>query len=299
MITLISIEGYGIIAVDLSGNMLWEWTYPVEAKGRIAGFDFDHGTGNIYVAGFTEVLEINKRGKILWRYSHPKIVDIHSLQLLPNGNVLVACAANDRALEINKKEGVVWSWFAKDHLPSPDGYVDHDDWRGVSLNNQWTHLNHAWEIESGDRLISLFNLRKVLRISKGGAILWSWGENTLERPHYVLPFRNNYLISDSGHNRVIEVSQSGEVVKEFKSGMMEPRGLEILPNGNILVTSTKNRKVLEIDENNKIIWSYNLPKRIQQVKNSNPYTSKRVEQWRYEEDSTIIERRLKALGYID
>lgn len=299
MITLISIEGYGIIGVDLNGNLVWEWTYPAQIKGRIAGFDYDLTTGTIYVAGFTEVLEINKRGKTLWRYSNPQLIDIHSLQLLRNGNILVACAANDRALEISKKEGIVWEWYAKDHFTPPNDYKEHEDWRGIDISNQWTHLNHAWETDSGDILITLFNLKRVLSVNRQGDILWSWGEKFLNCPHYIIPFNDNYLVADSRNNRVIKIDSSGRIIQEFRSGLVEPRGIQVLSDISILVTSTLNKKVLEIDKNDRIIWSYTLPKKIREMKNSNPYTAIRVADWTYEEDSELIEKRLRTLGYID
>lgn len=304
---VISMEGYGVIVVDREKRLLWEWIHLTPMLGRIAGIDVDPHTGNIYVAEAAEILEVSREGQVVWRYSHPKMGDLHGLQCLPNGNILVASAATDRALEVNKREGVVWEWWAADYYTPPEWYKDYPDWRelrGVKLD-QWTHLNHAWRVGDETLISLMWGLKRVLKVSREGKVLWEFrgGGRKLSSIHYVIPSprKERYLLSNSGPGEVIEFTPEGEITWLFKD--IYGRCIDVLPNGNLLLSDdTKRFRVVEVTWDKEIVWEYKLPDRIiKECRNPCIYTAKHWPEWGIpltEEDQKKISERLRALGYL-
>ncbi len=295
VLTLTSIEGFGIIGSDEDGKLVHEWRQGF--KRRVTGIDAD-SDGNIFVASFTEITQFNLDGEVTWRYSHPKFGDLHSLQVLDNGNILVSAASGERALEVNKESGVVWQWWAGEYFKPPNGYIDHVDWRSEIPKPKWSHLNFAWRI-GDETLITIWGgdgaeLRgskanaTFLRISKDGQVRWGLSaKHRFSGPHYFLPYNDGYLITDTARDRIVEVSKSGQTVRELTEGISRPRGLRILKNGNILVTNKRPLTgsdfdkvppaVVELSPEGEIVWRLDLPRRIWETHNCAPFASVRLE----------------------
>lgn len=294
-LTLTSIEGIGIVGADDQGELVWEWT---DAKKRATGLDID-SQGHLYLAFFTEILELNNRGKILWSYSHPKFSDLHSLQVLPNGNILVASTSAGRALEVNKEKGIVWEWWVGNYLrppKPPKSYISPPDQR-FKNEQVWQHMNFAWRAGE-DTLINAVGVNSVggyegnlLRVSKQGDILWEipMKSSELSGVHYWLPYHDNYLVTNTHGSVIVEVNKKGESLRRIKSeGMSQPRGLRILKNDNLLVT---NKQALtgknidtdrppiaaEIDQSGRVVWRHDLPIEYWKRPNCAPFASIRIE----------------------
>ncbi|GAH63965.1 unnamed protein product, partial [marine sediment metagenome] len=89
---------YGVIVIDDNGRLLWEWKHPNVA---MYGLDVDPETGNFYVALYNRIMEVTRTGRVVWQFSSPETIGLHSLQRTPEGTILVACAPYDRVLEID------------------------------------------------------------------------------------------------------------------------------------------------------------------------------------------------------
>jgi len=311
----LAIGGYGIIVIDEDGNLLWTWKYINSELPnlRMYGLDVHPETGNFFVTTFNEILEVSRTGRIVWRFSSNETYDLHSLQVLPNGNILTACTLYDRVLEINKKEGVVWRWDAADHYKAPPGHETrmretYDELQGY----RWTHLNHAWRLPDGDTLIGMYyapepvlpnNLPDseqsdgcFVLVDPAGCIKWEWGRKTTKFQHFIKPHGQGFLVADSLNKRLLHFVWPKHQC-EYPLPHV-PLGLDF-HHGRVIITFPQERKVwLNVSLHDMVYTEYTLPDSIP----GKPYTPKYLPMWSIEyspEEKEIIEARLRDLGYIE
>lgn len=308
MPTALTISQYGMIVVDSDGNLLWDM--PLD-NPRFYGLDIDPYTGNFYVASFGEILELTRTGRIVWRYSSHETKALHSLQLTPRG-ILVSATLYDRVLEIDKKEGVIWKWDAADHFTPPPG---HKIMNEEIEDGRWTHLNHAWRLKSGETLIGMYHEPRdrlptdypeedkpdgqVLLVDEGGKILWSWGVGITLHQHYIIPYREGYIIADSGNERLIYTKNPpSEGVIKYVDLPGQPLSIDVKPDDSLLVSIPAERMVCEYDKNFELVWKYKIPNRI----DAKVSVAKYLPEWTVdytEEERAVIDKRLRGLGYIE
>lgn len=302
----LTIGQYGVIVIDEEENLLWEFRKPAL---RFYGIDINPKDEHFFVTTYNEILEITKTGQIVWQYSSPEMQDLHSIQLLPQGNLLVSCAKYDKVLEIDKKKGIVWQWNAAKHFTLPENY-------NPEVYN-WLHLNHAFRLPNENTIIGMYYDPReklptfyskdnapdgmIVLVNKEGNILWSWGKRITKHQHYVLPYKDRYIVSDNANKRLI-VFHPDEGILYQKKFNEEPHGLCIKPNGHILVTFAKDNILRELDSNFSTIWEYKLPETIRSSKSVRLTTPLYLPKWDVEfseEEKKEIEARLRSFGYID
>ncbi|MFX0197853.1 MAG: aryl-sulfate sulfotransferase [Candidatus Hodarchaeota archaeon] len=263
-----------LLELDPAGNIIWNFTY--FPNGR-PGLIFDSEllpNGNILFVGnvgedlpqfwgynlHSQIIEMTRAGEIIWKYDLYwrafKDHEIHDVDKLDNGNILIADTSRDRVIEVTRDYQVVWEWRAIDWFDPPanwDPYADMTE----NTTNDWTHLNDADRLPNGHTLISLRNLRKVIEVNETGHIVWSWGNKTvLWEPHNPDKLLNgNVLICDSGANRIIEVNTTTkEIVWQYEGMLNWPRDADRLPNGNTLIADSNNNRIIEITLDGEIVW---------------------------------------------
>ena len=272
-----SIEGYGVIGMDED-----DLVFDCRIGGRTAGFDVDD-KGNVYLADWKRVLKFNKEGIRTWNYTHPWTGDLHSLELLPNGNLLVAASACERILEINEKDGIVWSWWAGDHFTPPIWWDDSVDWRYESKPAKWLHLNTVHQVND-KIMVSMFGKQPSIGPKIGPYLIVSRENGRIIQhmnprvvvPHHWLPYKEGYIITGSQKGRphggqIIELSKEGELGRTIISGLNRARGLQLLENGHILLT--EYHQVREIDEDGVTHQIYTPPDRIMKCPNNHLFES--------------------------
>ena len=252
-----------LVELDPEGYIIWNYTYT--PNGR-AGLIFDVEllpNGNILFAGnfgedlpqfwgyylHSQVTEMTRTGEIIWTFDlysdYISNNEIHDVDKLENGNVLIADMNQDRVIEVTIDHQIVWEWRASDWFDPPANLDD------------WTHLNDVDRLPNSHTLISLRNLRKVIEVNETGHIVWSWGNPTnLGEPHNPDKLLNrNVLICDSGYNRIIEVNTiTNEIIWQYEGQLYWPRDADRLPNGNTLIVDSRNDRILEITTEGEIVW---------------------------------------------
>lgn len=122
----------------------------------------------------------------------------------------------------------------------------------------------------GTILLSLRNINTIVLIDyEEEELLWSWGHEELDKPHYpVMTNDGNVMVFDNGreqrnHTRILEVDPSeNEVVwsyNEFgEEGFYSPvmGAAQPLDNGNVLITGSTDGKAFEIDREGNVVWEY-------------------------------------------
>lgn len=297
----VSIQEYGIIVIDENKNLLWEYNIP-EHVGRFAGLDYSEKEQCFYIADIVSVKQINLKGEILWEYSNDKMFDLHSLQLLDNGNLLVTSTALDRVLEINKKKGIVWEWYAGDHYNIPLKFQIKKKMKHwlKGIDDHWTHLNHAWRLPDGRTLISFYIQNIMPVIDKDGNVIHEINIGTC-RQHYIIPYEGGFLVGDSGNGRVIELNSDFTVKHILKHPyFMEPLAVYPKLNGNFLVADTKAKRIMEFNKEKELIWDYEIRMNIPTIHLT--YAVRYIEDFELaytSEDKERVKQYLKRLGYID
>jgi len=299
LFVLAAFGGVGVILLDEEGNRLWE--YPVAPGERLYGLDTDPAKGNIYLGvGFTKIIEITRLGNKVWEYFHPRIQDVHSIEAIGEGTLLVTSAINNAVLKISKKQGLISEWNFSDYFKSPEDAKD------------WTHLNYVEQLSDGGMLITALyspdnkEVSEALRTDKNGAIVWRWNRDKLRSAHCLTYFRaGHYLLGESLGQRIREIDEEGKVYSEFTDfrpyGV--PHEIEVVDNNQVVVAVNAMGKEAGLPYILFIDWT-SKPRKVKEIEvegTTELYSIKCLYEWSAtptEEEKREIEKRLKALGYI-
>ncbi len=181
----------------------------------------------------SKILIINREGTVEWVFDQG-LRFAHSAIMLRNGNVLIPDTNNDRLLEVDPDQRIVWSsesWGdGSGRLPD-----------GSHLN----YPNYIQELADEHFLVSDRLNSRVIEIDRTGTIYWQFtGAAKQHAPKYIGDGR--YLIADSDGNRIIEIDQSGAILWSYSAGLSWPRDAVKLPDGNILITDSRNNRLLVV-----------------------------------------------------
>lgn len=148
--------------------------------------------------------------------------------------------------------------------------LDHDIFHTNSL--QIIDKDIPGLCKKGAILISVHNLNLIAILDKKmKEIVWSWGEDDLDRPHHPTLLENgNILIFDNGshrkYSRVIEVDPlTKKIIWQYpsppsKDFFSDTQGsCQRLPNGNTLITESLKSRVIEVTKKGEIVWEFYHP----------------------------------------
>jgi hypothetical protein len=219
----------------------------------------------------TVILRMDRETRdVEWR-ERIDIHDTHDVDLLPNGNLVVANmrnydeeqgVSNDRIFIYDREtEQITWEWRFRDHYPNDtDGGFKPD----------WSHVNDVDVVDDGSAfLVSPRNFDQVIKIDRETKeIVWRLGEDDA---HGILHEQHNpdllrgpggeptVLVADSENDRVVEYARrDGEWVRTWTlvGNMSWPRDADRLPNGNTLITDTLNHRIIEVTPTGEVVWEY-------------------------------------------
>ena len=219
----------------------------------------------------TVVLRMDRSTReVEWR-ERLDIQDTHDVDLLPNGNLVVANmrnynettgVSNDRVFVYDREtDTVTWEWYFRDHYPNDtDG----------GFNADWSHVNDVDPVDNGSAfLVSPRNFDQVIKVDRETEeIVWRLGEDgahgTLFEQHnpdllYGPDDEPTVLVADSENDRVVEYARrDGEWVRTWTlaGNLSWPRDADRLPNGNTLVTDTLNHRIIEVTPTGEVVWEY-------------------------------------------
>ena len=252
-----------------------EWVY--DGSGRASWYyDVDPLPGDdMLVASIsrraTVVLRMDRTTReVIWRERIP-IRDTHDVDLLPNGDLVVANmreydaereVSNDRVFVYDREtDAVTWEWRIRDHFPNDtDGGFDPD----------WSHVNDVDAVDGGSAfLVSLRNFDQVVKVDREtGDVVWRLGR---DGAHETLNEQHNpdlltgpdgaptVLVADSENDRIVEYRrEDGAWTRTWTlaTNMSWPRDADRLPNGNTLVTDSLNHRVIEVTPTGEVVWEY-------------------------------------------
>lgn len=231
-----------ILEISPAGEIVWlyagDMAFPHSAERLPDGTTLISDTSN------NRVFRVDDAGEMVWSSddwdegsgtlsdgSHLHYPN--DAELLDNGHLLITDRNNDRVIEVDEAEQVVWVY---DRLTRP---------------------HNGDRLDNGNTMIANSEENLVFEVSPAGEIVWSYGgEGVLDWPRDADRLENgNTLITDSRGNRVIEVDPGGQVVWEF-AGLALPYEADRLENGNTLVADNSHRRVIEVNPAGEIVWEF-------------------------------------------
>jgi arylsulfotransferase ASST len=295
-----------VYLVDMQGHLVHTWCLPY--RPGLYGYLLENG--HLLYSGKTMqdlgrfdawprvkggvVLEVDWRGQVLWKITHPD--HHHDARLLRNGNVIMLCSrplpaevicrveggqpgtethgqmSGDYIVEMTTGGQVVWEWRSWEHLEPTSHPITLQDRRA-----EWTHANCVAETYDGNLVVSFRNISTVVLIDRStGNVIWRLGSPPLAQQHDPRPLPNgNLLIFDNGahrrdhpapFSRVIEVNpRTNAIVWEYSEPSLfdffSPylSSAQRLPNGNTLICEGCQGRVFEVTHQGQIVWEYVSP----------------------------------------
>ena len=200
---------------------------------------------------FTEVVEVNSKGKEVWRYkpaADSGKVEIHSFRRLKNGLTMIAESGTTRIIEVDKEGAIVHSTPLKVSVPNP-----HRDTRLVRITPAGTYL----VAHEGEKCIREYD--------REGVVVWEYEVGSQLYSAIRLDNGNTLIGTGDGH-RVIEVTKDKKIVWEVKESDLAGVKLawitmvDRLPNGNTWIVNChagpNNPQILEVTPDKKVVWSF-------------------------------------------
>jgi outer membrane protein assembly factor BamB len=201
---------------------------------------------------FTNVIELDKSGKEVWRYdagktSDGKQVEIHAFRRLDNGLTMIAESGTTRILEVAQDGTIKHSIPLKVSKPDP-----HRDTRLVRPTPDGNYLV-CHEAE---------NLIREYR--RDGSIAWE--HNVGSKVYSASRLKNgNTLIGTGDGHSVQEISPDHKIVWQITEKEIPNVRLawvtmvERLPNGNTWIVNChgeEQQQILEVTPEKKVVWSF-------------------------------------------
>jgi hypothetical protein len=191
-----------------------------------------------------------------------------------HGNVLISDQFNNRVIEVDAKNQIVWSFGDGSSVAGPRSIVAPNDAERIG---RYTLISATGAPAGAEPTCDNGCAdNRVLIVDEDGTIVWQYGKagvtgagtNELNAPVAATYLPNGHiLITDQGNARVIEVDGT-EIVWQYgttgttgtdKNLLNDPNSAELLPSGTVLIADEGNNRVIEVDRAGKTMWSYGDP----------------------------------------
>ena len=213
------------------------------------------------------VLLVDPTGQIVWQYGQfgqagdgPNLLNTPvQCTFVPGFNVLITDQGNNRIIEVNYHQEIVWQY--------PGGDTNESD--------QLDAPNSAEMLANGDILIADQGNSRALEVNPAGEIVNTFSAGgTVNTLAFASRLPNgDTLLTDSGNSRIVEVDAQDQVVWQYfttnaaptdGAGTMSvaapnPTRAIRLANGDTLISDQLNNRVIRVDSSGNIVADYGLP----------------------------------------
>ena len=237
-----------IAEIDPRGRLLWVLPETAIRIGCPSSICLSE-RGNLLVADDFQhvVLEIDRAGRVVWRFGEVKnpagddqrLSGARCVRPLEGGRRLIADTGNHRILVVEGDRCVGRIEFGDADLRSP---------------------TFADRSPDGGYLICDTGNRRVVELDGEFRILRQWGttlalRRRLSYPRSIELRGDRVLVADTGHDRLLEFGLGGGEPASVRvdAGLFWPRCARRTPSGSLLVADGRHSRILEIAENGKIL----------------------------------------------
>lgn len=222
--------------------------YPVLADDKLSY--------SVLAADKGRVALVNSKGEVEWEFATK--AEVHDLEMLPNGNILLPTGPNT-IVEVDRKKKEVWKYEA---MPKA-GYKGR-----IEI--------HAFQrLDDGRTMVAESGNARIVEVDRDGKIVFEL-PLTVEKPNAHRDTRmarklanGNYLVCHEGDGKVREYDAKGKVVWSYTLDLggrprspghgPEGHGTEVfgavrLASGNTLIGAGNGNRVIEVDPSGKVVW---------------------------------------------
>lgn len=191
------------------------------------------------------------------------------------GNVLIADQFNNRVVELDAENDIVWQFGVGPSDISPNSIVGVNDAERVGSLTLMAGTGvpastPAFEPGCGGGCAD----NRVILVNREGQIVWQYGTfgvtgsgpNQLNTPVQATALPNtDVLITDQANERVIEVNRYKKIVWQYgmtgvtgngADQLNNPNSAELLANGHILIADENNNRAIEVTRAHQIVRSF-------------------------------------------
>jgi hypothetical protein len=192
------------------------------------------------------------------------------------GNVLIADQFNNRVVELDAENDIVWHFGLGPSDVTAHSIVGVNDAQRVGDLTLMAGTGvpapalGASPLEPGCPSGCADN--RVMLVDREGHIVWQYGTfgdtgsgpNKLNTPVQATYLPNgDVLITDQGNNRVIEVTKAKGIAWQYPVSttpaadqLNNPNSAELLANGHILIADENNNRAIEVTRDHKIVATF-------------------------------------------
>ena len=280
--------------MNMRGNILHTWKIPLKQS-----FEYGHllPNGDLLAVGeFVNFVKVSKDSELIF---YKKGIYHHDIEVLEDNSYLLLSAERKPYLNFKLVEfhtikhyepdgTLIETWKTLDHLKDLQSlhYPTLID-KGVKVKDNiydYYHLNtirvlphndlekNDTRFQKGNWMVCSRNTNLIFIIDKQTKnIVWSWGPDDLDWPHYPYMLKTGALvIFDNGYHRgytrIIKLDPiSKEITWEYTKDPKDSLFTNIrgcaqpLPNNNLLVTESEKSHVFEITPEGEVVWEYYEP----------------------------------------
>ena len=239
------------------GKVVWQYSIPLKMEnGGIQ--EFDDATllsnGNVIFSRMSGAGEVTPDKKLVWNYPAPPGTEVHSIQSLGKGRVLIMRNGNPAQAMILATP----SLKVEKEIPIPTTVT--------ATHGQFRHIRMT---RAGTLLVPHLGEDKVVEYNLEGKELWSVKAPS---PWSAVRLKNgNTLISGNEQGYVREVNRKGETVWEIKKTdlpgipLYTVQEVDRLANGNTLISNWAGSlpmadwptavQLIEVTPGKKVVWA--------------------------------------------
>jgi hypothetical protein len=240
------------------GKIVWQYSMPLHPQPDVIQ-EFDDATlldnGNIIFSHMSGATEVRPDKTIAWHYDAPKGTEVHSVQAVGKGRVLIMRNGNPaEAMIINTKTGKILH-----EIPIP-----------TTITKTHGQFRHIRMTAAGTILVPHMGENKVVEYDMNGKVVWSV---EAKNPWQAVRLKNgNTLISGDAAKYVREVNPKGETVWEFTQAdvpditLFNTQTAQRLANGNTVISNwsagspdstqwADTVQFLEVTPDKKVVWA--------------------------------------------
>lgn len=227
-----------------------------------SGFCWRDGLLYLTMLRMDEVLALDGHGCEQFRFSHPHLNNIHTLQPTKQGFLLTS-SGTDAIIELDQHGILLYEWSALEH-----GYaylkngkvrtIDYTlDQRHIFYSTplHTTHVNSArYADESEEKILAtLFSQGEVIEIDKqsGDARTLVSG---LQQPHDLRPCQDGWTVADTRNNRVVLLDKDWNIKEYILMEFDWVQDATMLHDHSIVVADTNKHRLVRVyqDKNHQI-----------------------------------------------
>lgn len=277
-----------VVEINIKGEIVWSYglgptdfstqsIIGVNDAQRVGKYTLMAGTGT--PAGVisqapggvadNRVILVDPEGHIVWQYgqfgvsgSGPNMLSTptqctfipkrHPNNHVLKGTVLITDQGNNRIIEVDENQNIVWSYPGNNHNPS----------------DQLLSPNSAERLWNGNTLIADEGNNRAIEVDVNYNVVMMYTANgTLGACAFASRLHDGHvLLTDASNSRIVEVNANDHVIWQYftnQDALSNPapspsRGIR-LRNGNTLISDQYNNRVLIVSPTNNVVANFGLP----------------------------------------